>query len=233
MRQRISLSLFIGIFLCITGCSPQFSVLVDGRTSQEYEQNKSANDSYKIIFDNERDKNDFDYKFVYDSVVNTFRKSNYRIVDNIYDADYVVFVNFEVKGRTATINHSTPITGQVGVNTHTTYTYGPYGMTPHTYTTLKYGTIGYDNYQTTEIYYTHLLSVAAYTFSKTDMELAKKVWQIISVTSDEANDFRANLPALLLVLEKHMATDTHGSVNVELYEKQGELVERKEMLKAN
>ena len=65
------------------------------------------------------------------------------------------------------------------------------------------------------------------------MEIAKKVWQIISVTSDEANDFRSNLPALLLVLEKHMATDTHGSVNIELYEKQGELVERQEMIKAN
>lgn len=65
------------------------------------------------------------------------------------------------------------------------------------------------------------------------MELDKKVWQIISVNSDKANDFRTNLPALLLILEKHMATDTHGSINIELYEKQGELVEREEKLKAN
>lgn len=233
MWQRISLSLFIAIFLCIAGCSPRFSVLVDGRTSQEYEQNKSVNDSYKIIFDNERNRYDFDYQFVYDSVINTFKKNNYRIVDDIYSADYVVFIDFNVKMHENTINHSAPITGQIGVNTHTTYTYGSYGAIPYTYTTPKYGTVGYDHYQTTEISYTHLLSVAAYTFSKADLELDKKVWQIISVTSDEANDFRTNLPALLLVLEKHMATDTHGSVNIELYEKQGKLVEREEKLKAN
>ncbi|WP_165175094.1 hypothetical protein [Desulfovibrio sp. ZJ369] len=233
MRYIINLLLLIAIFLCVVGCSPKFSVLVDGRTSQEYEQNKSSNDNYKIIFDNERNKYDFDYQPVYDNIVNIFRKNNYHIVENIYEADYVVFINFKVNGHTNIVNHSTPITGQVGVNTHTTYTYGPYGMTPHTYTTPKYGTIGYDNYQTTEISYTHLLSVAAYSFSKADIGLSKKVWEIILVTSDETNDFRKNLPALLLALEKHMATDTHGNIYIELYEKQGKLIEREEMFKQN
>ena len=45
-----------------------------------------------------------------------------------------------------------PITGQVGVDTHTTYTYGPYGYIPYTYTTPKYGTGGYDHYQTSETF---------------------------------------------------------------------------------
>ena len=29
---------------CTSGCSPKFNVLVDGRTSQEYEQIKNTND---------------------------------------------------------------------------------------------------------------------------------------------------------------------------------------------
>lgn len=45
-----------------------------------------------------------------------------------------------------------PITGQAGVDTHTTYTYGPYGYIPYTYTTPKYGTGGYDHYQTSETF---------------------------------------------------------------------------------
>ena len=51
------------------------------------------------------------------------------------------------------------------------------------------------------------------------------------MTSNESNDFRKNLPALISVLEKYIMTDTHGNLNIDLYEKQGKLIERKDLLK--
>ena len=234
MKKTMIILAMLIISFYIVGCSPKYSVLVDSRTSQEYEINKNNNDKYKILFDYEKNKTDFDYELVYNNILNLFKNNGYNTVDDIYNADYVVFINFKVNGpHTSTINHSTPITGQVGVNTHTMYTYSPYGMTPYTYTTPKYGTIGYNNYQTTETYYTHLLSLDAYSFSKKELKLDKKIWQIILVTSNESNDFRQNLPALLLVLEKYIMTDTHGNLDIELYEKKGKLVEKKDLLKVD
>lgn len=234
LTWRIKLKKFINILAIlitsfyIVGCSPKYNVLVDSRTSQEFEINKSVNDKYKILFDYEKNKTNFDYKLVYDSVLDMFKNNGYNTVDDIYNADYIVFIDFKVNGpHKSTINYSMPITGQIGVNTYTTY--GPYGAT--NYSTPKYGTIGYSNYQTIEIYYTHLLSLNAYSFSKKELELDKKIWEIILVTSNESNDFRKNLPALLLVLEKYIMTDTHGNLDVELYEKQGKLIEGKDLFK--
>lgn len=228
MKKTMTILVLFFISFYIVGCSPKYSVLVDSRTSQEFEKNKDTNDKYKILFDYKKNKTNFDYELVYNSVLNIFKNNGYNTVDNIYNADYVVFIDFKVGGpHTNTINHSTPITGQVGVNTHTTY--GPYGATH--YTTPRYGTIGYSNYQTIETYYTHLLHVNAYSFSKEELEINKKIWEIILVTSNESNDFRKNLPALISVLEKYIMTDTHGNLNIDLYEKQGKLIERKDLLK--
>ncbi|WP_298067391.1 hypothetical protein [uncultured Mailhella sp.] len=80
-----------------------------------------------------------------------------------------------------------------------------------------------------KLFYTHLLSIDVYSFSKTNLELLKKVWQVVSVTSSNSNDFRESLSALILVLGKYMATDTHGNIDVELYEKQGKLVEKADL----
>ncbi|MCM1512479.1 MAG: hypothetical protein NC112_05155 [Oxalobacter formigenes] len=232
MGKRINLLLIMLAFLCCACSSPNFNVLVNGRTSQEYEQNKKNSDKYKIIFDHEKNKDDFDYQLVHDSVTGIFKKNGYHLVENIYDAGYVAFINFTVsEPRKRTINHSTPIIGQTGTTTHTTYTYGPYGAVPHTYTTPIYGTVGYNHYQTTKTFYIHLLSVTAYAFSKPELKVTKKTWQISSSTLSKTNDFRAALPALLLVLQKRMATDTHGDIDVEIYEQQGKLIEEEDLFK--
>lgn len=232
MKKSITILLLFIISLYIQGCSAKYSVLVDARTSQEYELQKNINDKYKIIFDKEEGNVNFDYELVYKEVVNVFQKNGYQTVDDISDAKYSVFINFKVGGpHSETISHSVPITGQVGVNTHTGYRYGPYGMTSYTYTTPRYGTVGYRNYETVELFYTHSLSVVAYEFSMVDAKITKKAWQLICVTSNESNDFRKNLPALLLVLEKHMATDTHGNTRIEIYEKQGQLVSKEDFFK--
>lgn len=226
MKKFICILFVIFIFLCSYGCSPKYKILAEGKVSQYYQNNKKSYDKYKIVFNHERDRDDLDYQLVYNSVVNVFKKNNYLIVENIYDADYAVFINFKVSSHTIPINHSVPITGQTGVNTRTTYTYGPYGVTSHTYTTPRYGTVGYHNYQTNETFFTHLLSVTAYDFSKEHLEINKKMWEIISVTSDENSSFREIMPSLLLVLENHMATDTQGNINIEIYEEYGKLIEK-------
>ena len=232
MKKRITVILLAVICLYLQGCSAKYSILVDARTSHEYESKKDINDKYKIIFDIGESNVNFDYELVYNEIVNVFQKNGYQTVDDISDAKYSVFIDFKVDGpHTETISHSVPITGQVGVNTHTGYRYSPYGMTSYTYTTPRYGTVGYRNYDTVELFYTHLLSVVAYEFSMVDAKVTKKAWQLICVTSNESNDFRKNLPALLLVLEKHMATDTHGKTRVEIYEKQGQLVSKEDFFK--
>ena len=231
MKRRFSLLMGILILLSLWGCSPKYSFLVEGRTSQEYEYTKSPNDTYKIIFDYEKNKNDFDYEIAYNSVLEVFNKNGYKTVEYINDANYVVFVNYNVRDYTYTVNHSVPITGQVGVNTHTGYTYGPYGMQSYTYTTPRYGTVGYNYYQTTETSYTHSLSVIAYSFSLVDFQINKKIWQLVSVTSSKSNNFRDSIPGLLFTLEKYMATDTHGDLDIDIYEKQGKLITEEDLIK--
>ncbi len=234
-RKLISLLMLVVVsLLYTTGCSPKFNVLVGGKTSLDFEQSQNHDKKYKIFFDNERNKKDLDYHIVYNGVADTFRNNRFHLVENPYDADYIVSVNFSVSGPHGyTVDHSIPITGQVGVNTHRVYSYGQNGMIPYTYTTPKYGTIGYNHYQTTEKFYTHGLSVVAYGLSKPKLEITHIIWEITAVTSNETNDFRKILPALLLVLEKHMAKDTHGNINIELHEKDGKLIEKDDMFKTN
>ena len=56
------------------------------------------------------------------------------------------------------------------------------------------------------------------------------MWQLISVLSSENNNFRDNLPGLLFTLEKHMATDTHGDLDIDIYEKKGKLITKEDLI---
>lgn len=215
------------ILLCVVGCAPKYSnILVDGKTAQGFDKSSKYDKKYKIIFDNEQE-NDLDYQVVYNGVVNAFKKNMYNVVDNIFDADCIVVIAHAAnKPIEYLANRSSPIIGQVGSNTNSTYSYGRNWAEKNTHTTQEYGVIGYNHYQTKEKTYYHTLKVRAGSVSKQKVPAFKTEWEITLNIIDNNNDFRKVLPALLCAFENHMATDTNGYMYIDIYEKDGKLFEK-------
>jgi len=223
--QRINswLMIFFIALIC-TGCGPKYSVLVDGITSQDF--NHNINNSHYILLARDKDKlTDLYCEKFYNEVKNVFVKNGNSVVDNISYADYIAFIDYTTsEPHKRTVTESIPIFGETGVDTHTTFRQGPYGyVSQYTYTTPRYGTIGYNTYQRQEISYTHSLSVIAYKITD-DFKVGKGIWQLIAVTSDDSSDIRKNMQPLLFILEKYMAKDTGGHLDVDIYEKDNKLV---------
>lgn len=223
MRRINKWLLILFITLIFTGCGLKHTVLVDSITSQEFNPN-IKNSRYILLALDENKTNDLYYEKFYGEVKDIFSRNGNTVVDNIQDADYIAFINYTNKSHKRTVTESIPITGQTGVDTHTIFRQGSYGyVSPYTYTTPRYGTVGYSNYQHQEVMYTHSISVMA--CEKTaDSRPGKKLWQLIAVTSNDSNDIRKNFYPLLFILEKYMMKDTNGHLDVDIYENDNKLM---------
>lgn len=219
----VRILLFVLFLPILGGCAvpTTYSVSADSICAETFSPTEKGKKYFLLPDANKKMKiDDLAFKEVKSELQKAFDKNGMIITDNIYDADYAVFIDFGIgnpKDHQAT--YSVPEYGITGYAQSSTYgTYNAYSgqFSSTTYNTPIYGQTGSHDVTERWTTYNRWLKLVAYALNHKKKDIENQVWQTSIESRGSTDDFRLILPIMVEVLKKDIASNTRRKINYDV-----------------
>lgn len=211
MKRWFILCLFLSLLISACG-KTHYSVKADSITAQDYSNN--TKESYYVIpLDKNTRVDDLTFQSVVSLIKPYFEEKNMYITNDIVKADNIIILGYGISDpQILTETRSEPVTGIIGYNYNTygnIYTNNNYGTyNSNTYSTPKYGIVGYREKQINYTIYSRWIGIAAY--KKEKDKIGKQIWKTYLYSEGSSNDLRGVMPYIIKPLSEVLGTNTNG-----------------------
>lgn len=228
--KKIFLYIIYLSFITLSACSASQTGLLMSQVSKGYTQDKEQ--KYVVIPANANiNKDSLEFNEYANYVAKAMHLKNFTVVQTIDEADAAVFLSYGVSDpKTYQYTVNTPIWGQTGVQSSTTYgMVNPYTgqYSQSTTFTPQYGITGYIPELRTVTYYIKHLKLDAFLINKQskNVTLGNPLWRIVVTSSDENGILRDTFPAMIFGARDYIGTDSKHSIEFEINQNDKELTD--------